>query len=149
MSKVSILIISLLFGQFLAGCAYKPDVQQGNTFDDKQLSQLKIGQTKQQVTFIMGTPLLKDTFHKERWDYVYTFAKGYEKAKRKLLTLYFKNDKLSKVDDSQIKNTTLRLTIIPITITLLFRIFFLCTFTPRLFWIGNQRAINFNSIFIS
>ena len=107
MSKISLLIISLLLAQFLSGCAYKPDVQQGNTFDDKQLSQLKIGQTKQQVTFIMGTPLLMDPFHKERWDYVYTFAKGSEKATRKLLTVYFKQNKLSRIDDSQVKSITL------------------------------------------
>ena len=107
MRKISILIISLFFSQFLASCAYKPDVQQGNTFDDKQLSQLKVGMTQQQVVFIMGTALLKDAFHKNRWDYIYTTAKGRAKAERRLLTLYFENDKLSKIDDSQVKKVTL------------------------------------------
>lgn len=108
MRRVLILIISLFFTQFIASCAYKPDVQQGNTFDDKQLSQLKIGMTQQQVIFIMGTPLLKDAFHKKRWDYAYTFAKGYGETKRRLLTLYFKNKKLSKIDDSKIKKIILK-----------------------------------------
>lgn len=107
MRKTSLLLISTLFGLFLVGCAYKPDVQQGNTFDEKQLSQLKVGMTQQQVTFIMGTALLKDPFHKNRWDYVYTFAKGREKAERNLLTLYFENGLLSKIDDSQVKKVTL------------------------------------------
>lgn len=107
MRRVLILIISLFFSQFIAGCAYKPDVQQGNTFDDKQLSQLKIGMTQQQVVFIMGTALLKDTFHKNRWDYLYTFAKGYGKTERRLLTLYFKRNKLAKIDKSQIKKIIL------------------------------------------
>lgn len=88
-------------------CAYKPDIQQGNTFNEKQLSQLKIGMTPQQVTFIMGTALLKDAFHKNRWDYIYTIRKGRSKAERRLLTLYFKNDKLSKIDDKQVKKVTL------------------------------------------
>ncbi len=107
MRRVLILIISLFFSQFLASCAYKPDVQQGNTFDKKQLSQLKVGMTSQQVTFIMGTALLKDTFHKNRWDYIYTYAKGRGKAERRLLTLYFKNNRLSKIDDSQVKKVIL------------------------------------------
>ena len=108
MRRVLILIISLFFSQFLVSCAYKPDVQQGNTFDEKQLSQLKVGLTPQQVVFVMGTALLKDPFHKNRWDYLYTFAKGQGKTERRLLTLYFENNLLSKIDDSQIKKVTLK-----------------------------------------
>ena len=107
MRRVLILIISLLSSQFIISCAYKPDVQQGNTFDDKQVSQLKVGMSRQQVVFIMGTALLKDPFHKDRWDYIYTLAKGKAKAERRLLTLYFKNNRLSKIDKSQIKKITL------------------------------------------
>ncbi len=107
MRRVLILIISLFFSQFLASCAYKPDVQQGNTFDDKQISQLKTGMTRQQVIFIMGTALLQDLFHKNRWDYVYTLAKGYGKTERSLLTLYFKGNTLMKIDDSQVKKIIL------------------------------------------
>ena len=107
MRRVLILIISLFFSQFVVSCAYKPDVQQGNTFEEKQLSQLKIGMTPQQVNFIMGTALLKDAFHKDRWDYIYTFAKNQGSAERRLLTLYFKHDRLSKIDDSQVKKVTL------------------------------------------
>lgn len=82
-------------------------MQQGNTFDDKMLSQLKVGMTQQQVVFVMGNALLKDAFHKNRWDYVYTYAKGREKAQRRLLTLYFKDNTLSKIDDTQVKKITL------------------------------------------
>ncbi len=83
-------------------------MQQGNTLDKKQISQLKVGMSRQQVVFIMGTSLLKDPFHKNRWDYVYTFAKGHGKAERRLLTLYFKRDKLSKIDKSQMKKIILK-----------------------------------------
>lgn len=107
MRKFSLLIISLLFSQFLASCAYKPDVQQGNTFDDKQIAQLKVGMTQQQVVFIMGTALLKDPFHKNRWDYIYTITKGRAKAERRLLTLYFEHNLLSKIDDSQLEKVIL------------------------------------------
>ena len=82
MRRVLILIISLFFSFLLVSCAYKPDVQQGNTLDDKQIAQLKPGMTQQQVVFIMGTALLKDPFHKNRWDYIYTYTKGRGKAER-------------------------------------------------------------------
>ena len=107
MRRFLILIISLFFSQFLVSCAYKPDVQQGNTFDEKQLSQLKVGMTQQQVVFVMGTALLKDPFHKNRWDYIYSLAKGQNNAERRLLTLYFEKDLLSKIDNSQVKKVTL------------------------------------------
>ena len=107
MRRVLILIISLFFSQLLVSCAYKPDVQQGNTLDDKQIALLKPGMTQQQVVFIMGTALLKDPFHKNRWDYIYTYTKGRGKAERRLLTLYFKNNRLSKIDKSQLKKITL------------------------------------------
>lgn len=107
MRRVLILIVSLFFSQFLASCAYRPDVQQGNTFEDKQVSQLKVGMSRQQVVFIMGTALLKDPFHKNRWDYLYTYTKGRGKTERSLLTLYFKNNRLSKIDTSQIKKVIL------------------------------------------
>lgn len=107
MRRVLILIISLFFSQFMVSCAYKPDVQQGNTLDDKQVSQLKVGMTRQQVEFIMGTALLKDPFHKNRWDYIYTYAKGHAKAERRLLTLHFKDDRLSNIDKSQLNKIIL------------------------------------------
>jgi outer membrane protein assembly factor BamE len=103
-----LILIHLILITFVAGCAYKPDVQQGNTFEEAQVAQLKPGMTQQQVNFILGTALLKDPFHKDRWDYVYTYAKGYNKAERRLLTLYFKGDNLVKVDDSQVKKVTLK-----------------------------------------
>ena len=108
MRKTSLLIVALFFSQLLISCsAFKPDVQQGTTFDDEMLSQLKVGMTQQQVVFVMGSALLKDTFHKNRWDYLYTLAKGREKTERRLLTLYFKDNKVSKIDNTQIKRITL------------------------------------------
>lgn len=107
MRRVLILIISLFFSQFLVSCAYKPDVQQGNTLEDEQIAQLKLGMTKQQVVFLMGTAILKDPFHKNRWDYLYTHAKGREKPTRRVLTLYFENDRLSKIDKSRLEKVTL------------------------------------------
>jgi len=68
----------------LAACAYKPsfineykiDVQQGNVLTQDMVAQLKPGQTREQVRFILGSPLISDIFHRQRWDYVYRFRNG-------------------------------------------------------------------------
>ncbi len=107
MRRVLILLTALFFALLVASCAYVPDVQQGNAFDDKQLAQLKTGMTRQQVIFLMGTPLLKDPFHRNRWDYVHTYKKGKGKTRRRLLTLYFKGNRLDRIDRSQLKEVIL------------------------------------------
>lgn len=56
--------------------AYKIDIQQGNVLTQEMVSQLRPGQTRDQVRFILGTPLLADIFHQERWDYVYSYRNG-------------------------------------------------------------------------
>ena len=56
--------------------AYKIDVQQGNVLTQEMVGQLRPGQTREQVRFILGTPLLADIFHQQRWDYVYSFRNG-------------------------------------------------------------------------
>ena len=69
---------------FISGCSsvpriiseYKIDIQQGNVLTQEMVSQLKPGQTKDQVRFILGTPMLMDVFHANRWDYVYRLQKG-------------------------------------------------------------------------
>ena len=50
---------------------FKMDIQQGNVVTSKMLLQLRPGMTKSQVKFIMGSPLLVDSFHTNRWDYFY------------------------------------------------------------------------------
>jgi outer membrane protein assembly factor BamE len=71
-----------LFGLLLAGlaaCSLKPyriDIQQGNVVTPEQVAQLKPGLTKEQVRFLLGTPLLVDVFHQQRWDYISRYQKG-------------------------------------------------------------------------
>ena len=55
---------------------YKIDVQQGNVLTQEMVSQLRPGLSKDQVRFILGTPMLLDMFHADRWDYVYRLQKG-------------------------------------------------------------------------
>ncbi len=78
---------------------YKIDIQQGNLLTQEMVSQLKLGQTKDQVRFILGTPVLMDMFHANRWDYVYRLRKGNssEVEMRKLTTLFDADNKLIQV----------------------------------------------------
>ena len=78
---------------------YKIDIQQGNVLTQEMVSQLKPGLTKDQVRFILGTPVLMDMFHANRWDYVYRLRKGNtsEVEMRKFSTLFDANDKLVRV----------------------------------------------------
>ena len=107
-SKKIRVLLFLFFSPFiLNGCAswlpepHKLDLHQGNTVKLEQLESISPGMTKSDVRRIMGAPMLSDPFHNQRWDYIYRFIpnKGFER--RSLLTLYFENDVLVKIDDSQ------------------------------------------------
>lgn len=77
----------------LAGCSvpgvYKVDVQQGNVITQDMVDQLRPGMTTQQVRFIMGTPLISDTFNPRRWDYLYSMEPGRQERRQERLSLVF------------------------------------------------------------
>src|SRR6476661_3826603 len=76
---------------------YKLDVQQGNVVTSKMLLQLRPGMTKSQVRFIMGTPLLQDSFHGNRWDYVYQLRENGKIIEQRRVILDFENELLKSV----------------------------------------------------
>jgi outer membrane protein assembly factor BamE len=92
--------LALLFcAPLLTACFLKPhkiDVQQGNYLDQEAVAKLKPDMTRSQVRFLLGTPLIADPFHPERWDYLYIDSKkGKLKAARRL-TLIFEGDNLKR-----------------------------------------------------
>ena len=76
---------------------FKIDVRQGNYVTQDMVAQLKQGQTKDQVRFILGTPLIVDVFHADRWDYVYRFQPGRGELEQRKLTVYFQDNRLVRV----------------------------------------------------
>ena len=76
---------------------YKLDVQQGNVVTSKMLLQLRPGMTKSQVRFIMGTPLIQDSFHGNRWDYVYQLREKGKIVEQRRVILDFENELLKAV----------------------------------------------------
>jgi len=83
----------------LSGCGiipgvYKIDVQQGNVVTQDMVDQLRPGMTQRQVRFIMGTPLIQDTFHPERWDYLYSLKSGRSDRVQERISLNFDDNRL-------------------------------------------------------
>jgi len=100
-----------LIAFLLAGCKQMPtlpmlpsltpytmDVQQGNVVTQEMMSKLKPGMTPSQVRFILGTPLVVDAFHKDRWDYVYRYTKGGTVQEQRRIVIVFQDDKLARIE---------------------------------------------------
>jgi len=91
----------------IAACSYKPsfineykiDIQQGNVLTQEMVAQLKPGQTRDQVRFLLGTPLVSDIFHLQRWDYIYRYKSGKtgEVESRKLTVFFDGEGRLERV----------------------------------------------------
>lgn len=82
----------------VTGCVYKIDVQQGNLLEDRDVEAVKLGMTRSQVRFLLGTPAVFDSFHEDRWDYIYYFRQGRRReADRAWLIVYFDGDRVREI----------------------------------------------------
>ena len=97
------LALAVLFA--LAACSYVPavtpyriDIQQGNYITQEMVSQLKPGMSREQVRFVLGTPLLADIFHADRWDYVYYRDPRVGAREQRRIAVFFSDDKLVRVE---------------------------------------------------
>ena len=102
--KSLLLLLSLL----LASCdsfyiplltPYKMDIRQGNFVTPAMREKLKVGMTKPQVRFVLGTAMIEDVFHRDRWDYVYRLEHDRKMTDKQNLTLYFEDGKLARIVD--------------------------------------------------
>jgi outer membrane protein assembly factor BamE len=91
----------------LAGCVYRPDIQQGNFLELKDVDQVTQGMTRSQVRYLLGTPMISDPFEAQRWDYVYTLKRGRSrKIDRAHFVVYFAEDKVTRVDKLDLPEST-------------------------------------------
>jgi outer membrane protein assembly factor BamE len=81
---------------------YRPDIQQGNFVSQEMVAQLKVGMTPDQVVFLLGTPLLNDIFHGERWDYPFRMQKGNGEITTSRVTVYFENNRVSRIEGGEL-----------------------------------------------
>ena len=77
---------------------YRIEIQQGNFISQEMVAQLKPGMSKEQVRLALGTPLLNDIFHADRWDYVFWREKPGAKREQRKLTVFFEDGKLTRLD---------------------------------------------------
>jgi len=97
----SVLLVAALSGCTAVGDFFKPyriDVRQGNFVTQEMVSQLKSGMTRDQVRFVLGTPLVTDVFHSDRWDYIYRFQPGKGSLQERRLTVIFEDGKLARLE---------------------------------------------------
>jgi outer membrane protein assembly factor BamE len=82
-----------------SACVYRINIQQGNFLDQTAVEQVKPGMTRSQVHYLLGTPMVADSFNKERWDYIYYLKKGRTRhTDSRRVTVYFDGDKVAKLD---------------------------------------------------
>jgi len=87
----------------LSGCVYRMNIQQGNYLEPRAVAQLQVGMTRSQVRYLLGTPMVPDAFDNDRWDYLYYLKRGRLSApEQRHLIVYFKDDKVSRVDNSHV-----------------------------------------------
>lgn len=103
MQKALLLTITSFTLIVLSGCSYIKfpgvytlDIQQGNIVTQEMVNQLKPGMTKRQVRFVLGTPLIADTFEQDRWDYYYSLRDAKGKTSKEKMTVFYKEGKLVK-----------------------------------------------------
>ena len=105
-SLVSILMcFSLLIS---SGCVYRASVSQGNLIKQEDLDQAEVGMTKNQIRFLLGTPMIDDPFSRDRWDYVYYLRLGRESAiQTRWVSIFFADDHVSEIREDQELNPAL------------------------------------------
>lgn len=77
---------------------YRPEIQQGNVISQEAINELRPGMAKRQVRYLLGTPILVDIFHQERWDYIYTLKPNADPLEQYRIALYFEGDKLNRIE---------------------------------------------------
>lgn len=77
---------------------YKIPIQQGNLISQEMIDQLRPGMTRRQVIFVMGTPIVRDPFNQDRWDYVYNFQPGGGVRGQERIAIFFEDDLLTRFE---------------------------------------------------
>lgn len=96
--RACVCVVTLAIGA--VGCGgYRINVLQGNYLDQEKIDQVTVGMTRNQVKYLLGTPMIADSFHEDRWDYVYSFRLGKtgDVIQRKV-TVFFDGDSVRMVE---------------------------------------------------
>ncbi len=107
-------LLTLTTAIVLSGCShykfpwvYRIDVEQGSVVDEDKLAQVAIGMTQNQVRYLLGSPIIEDTFDASRWDYYYSYRSGKGNFDRSRITLYFDGNNLASIDKKEYESRKL------------------------------------------
>ena len=91
--------LAALFSVSLCACVYRIDIQQGNLLESDTVDQVEIGMSRSAVEFLLGTPMVADSFHQDRWDYPYYLKLGRSRnISRSWISVYFENDRVARIE---------------------------------------------------
>jgi len=108
MRKLLLLALTFSTLAFTSGCVYRANISQGNLIEQEDLDQVEVGMTRNQIRFLLGTPLIDDPFHAERWDYIYYIRVGRNDAAfKRWVTIVFENNIVTEVTRDQDLNPNL------------------------------------------
>lgn len=97
--KITSLLLSLLL---LTACVYQAPISQGNLLQQEDIDQIEEGMTRSQVRFLLGTPMIDDPFHADRWDYIYYLMIGHDDAvAKRWISIEFENDQVTRITADQ------------------------------------------------
>jgi len=102
MRKTTALFLAFFCLAVASGCVYRPAVSQGNLIKQEDLDQVEIAMTKNQVRFLLGSPMIDDPFSRNRWDYVYYLKIGRKDASQKRwVSIFFADELVSEIRHDQ------------------------------------------------
>ncbi len=102
MTRFLLIAIVLAATAVSSGCVYRQTISQGNLVEQEDLDQVEVGMTKNQVRFLLGTPMINDPFHENRWDYVYYLKVGRNDAGfKRWVSIIFTEDVVGEIRREQ------------------------------------------------
>jgi outer membrane protein assembly factor BamE len=98
MRKIAATTLFLGIMLLASGCVYQAALSQGNLLKQEDIDQVEVGMTRNQVRFLLGTPMIDDPFHEDRWDYIYFLRIGKEKATfKRWISVFFDDQTVTEI----------------------------------------------------
>ncbi len=98
-SRLAAALLPALLALLLASCIYRINVQQGNLLEEDTIDEVEVGMTRSQVQFLLGTPMVDDPFHRDRWDYAYYLRLGRaDEVETRWLSVHFNGDRVTRLE---------------------------------------------------
>jgi outer membrane protein assembly factor BamE len=101
-------LLLLLLATTMSACVYRQDIGQGNFYKAEDVAKLEAGMTREQVRFVMGTPMIQDLFHPDRWDYIfYVDSQVAARDRYQRVTVFFEDDRVARIESEGVTDDAL------------------------------------------